>query len=518
MLSRASSQILNLRNFSKAGLKIVKMTNKEGTLAETSSSVQKRPASTHESVTSDIVEKKPRTEELIQVDTNGDSKLSVENGGEGNSKPGDGEAKKKYTPKRLKHEWTPREKDADSAEERRPKRKVALLMGYCGTGYNGMQINPGVPTIELELHKALAAAGAVSKDNAMDPAKIQFMRCARTDKGVHAAGQVCSLKMIIEEPDIVERINKELPEQIRIWGYVRTVGSFHAKNACDARMYEYLLPTYVLQSVDPARYPKSAVGQAAGMQEVPLSFDYIDTPEPTKEELDARRSYRIPSEQLALLREILNQYVGTNNFHNFTINKRFEERSAQRYIIKFGCEDPIIRGGIEWVRCQVTGQSFMLHQIRKMIGLAVMMVRTGTPASLIKETFKKQKINVPKAPALGLLLDQTLFRMYNKKQDGALDPVVFDPYKDKIEAFKEKWIYSRLVDEEIKTGQFDEWTRVIDCRSADYMWFLRGDASYHPDERPPYLQTGKPSGSIIPPKVAELLGEEEGDNVGDGEE
>jgi hypothetical protein len=112
----------------------------------------------------------------------------------------------------------PATNDATPAEKRMPKRKVALLLGYSGTGYSGMQINQGTNTIELELHKALAMAGAVSQPNAMDAFKLGFMRCARTDKGVHAAGQVCSLKMCIEEPDIVSRINAHLPPQIRIWG------------------------------------------------------------------------------------------------------------------------------------------------------------------------------------------------------------------------------------------------------------------------------------------------------------
>ena len=68
--------------------------------------------------------------------------------------------------------------------KRIPKKKVALLLSYCGTGYNGMQINPNVASIELDLHKALAESGAVLQENAMNPTKNQFMRCARTDKGV----------------------------------------------------------------------------------------------------------------------------------------------------------------------------------------------------------------------------------------------------------------------------------------------------------------------------------------------
>lgn len=48
--------------------------------------------------------------------------------------------------------------------------------------------------------------------------KVSFMRAARTDKGVHAAGNVVSLKFIGEDPDVVSKINSYLPDQIRVWG------------------------------------------------------------------------------------------------------------------------------------------------------------------------------------------------------------------------------------------------------------------------------------------------------------
>jgi tRNA pseudouridine38-40 synthase len=112
-----------------------------------------------------------------------------------------------------------------SDAEKKPKKKVALLMSYSGHGYQGMQVNPGVPTIELDLLKALALSGAVSADNAMNTDKITFVRAARTDKGVHALGQCVSFKMIIEEKDIIEKINRYLPPQIRVWDYVRTNNS-----------------------------------------------------------------------------------------------------------------------------------------------------------------------------------------------------------------------------------------------------------------------------------------------------
>ncbi|CAD6974521.1 unnamed protein product, partial [Tilletia controversa] len=59
----------------------------------------------------------------------------------------------------------------DDAGKRLPKRKVAVFFGYCGIGYNGLQINPGVKTIEGDIFDAFCKVGAVSKDNAVNPAK-----------------------------------------------------------------------------------------------------------------------------------------------------------------------------------------------------------------------------------------------------------------------------------------------------------------------------------------------------------
>ena len=38
---------------------------------------------------------------------------------------------------------------------------------------------------------ALALSGLISAEHQADLHKLNFMRCARTDKGVHAARQVC---------------------------------------------------------------------------------------------------------------------------------------------------------------------------------------------------------------------------------------------------------------------------------------------------------------------------------------
>lgn len=66
------------------------------------------------------------------------------------------------------------------------KRKVAMVAGYSGTGYSGVQLNAHVHTIEHELRDAVFRVGAMRESNFEDLGKIDWSRSSRTDKGVHA--------------------------------------------------------------------------------------------------------------------------------------------------------------------------------------------------------------------------------------------------------------------------------------------------------------------------------------------
>lgn len=94
-------------------------------------------------------------------------------------------------------------------------------------------------------------------------------------------------------------------------------------------------------------------------------------------------------EQKDRFNRILKYYQGTHNFHNFTTRTKAEDPSAQRYIISFTANTVVKVEGIDFVKCEVVGQSFMLHQIRKMIGLAVAIMRNCAPESLIVTAFSK---------------------------------------------------------------------------------------------------------------------------------
>ncbi|RDW22915.1 tRNA pseudouridine synthase 1 [Yarrowia lipolytica] len=407
-------------------------------------------------------------------------------------------------------------------EVRQPKRKVACMIGYCGTGYHGMQLNPPQKTIEGDIFQAFVKAGAISQNNADDPKKSAFMRAARTDKGVHAAGNVISLKMIIEDENIVEKINSHLPEQLRVWGVSRTNKAFECRKLCSSRVYEYLMPTYSFLNPRPGTVMSEKLlkdgtspdeegkkyweSVAADLESQGVSYDEwmkracIDeikgeetkegeakevaesevktdskTDAATLEKIKAverrhREEFRISGERLAKIREILKIYEGTHNFHNFTLGKAFKDPSAMRTMKSLTCSDPFLIDGTEWVSIKIHGQSFMLHQIRKMISMVALSVRCNAdPQKLIPQTFEKARINIPKAPALGLLLERPVYDSYNKKLQGEFgrEGVHFDNWNDQIEAFKHKFIYDKIYAEEKGQHVFHAFFSFVDVFTGD---------------------------------------------------
>lgn len=99
--------------------------------------------------------------------------------------------------------------------------------------------------------------------------------------------------------------------------------------------------------------------------------------------------YEFGEGELYRLNEILSRYKGTHNFHNFTARIKPEDPSAKRFILSFEAGKVIEVQGMQFVPCTVIGQSFMLHQIRKMIGLALAIMRGCVPASIIDFALKR---------------------------------------------------------------------------------------------------------------------------------
>ena len=91
-----------------------------------------------------------------------------------------------------------RQREAHHPEPSNPnaKRKVALLLAYSGTRYQGLQKNPGAVTVEGALEAAIHRAGGITDENFGTLQKVSWSRAGRTDKGVHAVGQIIGLKLV----------------------------------------------------------------------------------------------------------------------------------------------------------------------------------------------------------------------------------------------------------------------------------------------------------------------------------
>ncbi|KAI5123520.1 hypothetical protein M0805_006680 [Coniferiporia weirii] len=422
---------------------------------------------------------------------------------------------KKEKPKKEPKQWTGRRRgtrldrpegsldaagsgtgaEASEKTPRLPKRQCALLIGFCGSGYNGMQIQPEVRTIEGMLFKALIAAGAVSQDNADDPVKVGLQRAARTDAGVHAAGNVVSLKIITAVPgvpDLVARINEELPPEIRLWSFRRVQNSFNARMSCDSRKYTYFFPAYLLIPPKPSSglyrtfLQQSTSSDSASAPDEPRHPFWEDANLEAKreDEIARKKRWRVGTPQIEALRTAAKRFEGTHNFHNFTVGRDPKDRSCMRHMKKIEVADPVVYGETEWISVMLHGQSFMLHQ-RKMMCVLVMAVRTGTPSTIIDALYGPRTVAVPKMPSLGLLLEHPIFESYNKRVEGAntqaklapsdveyRPPLEFDTHVDAMLKFKEEHIYNKMREAEDKVEVFDRWLYTFDRYSgSDLLYY-----------------------------------------------
>ena len=223
------------------------------------------------------------------------------------------------------------------------------------------------------------------------------------------------------------------------------------------------------QTLPPAEYDRQLRLRAAAKQ---LRLAYST----------AKRRYRIPQSRIERIQTALNHYVGTNNYHNYTIQKTHRDPSSKRHIKSFVVNpQPILIGGgkddaekSEWLSLKVHGQSFMMHQIRKMVGMVALLVRCGSDIEkTMSHSFGPDKYSIPKVPGLGLLLERPVFDSYNKIQavQHQRDPLLFSKYEKEMEEFKQREIYERIFREEEERGEFGRFFSHIDnFREPYFLW------------------------------------------------
>ena len=190
--------------------------------------------------------------------------------------------------------------------------------------------------------------------------------------------------------------------------------------------------------------------------------------------IKAKKAYRIHTARIDRVRSHLSRYVGSHKFHNYTIDKNFKDPSATRIIKAFNVDAlPIIIDDTEWLSLKVWGQSFMMHQIRKMVSMVALLVRCGCQEGRLQDSYMAHRLSIPKAPSLGLLLECPVFEVYNEKLEGfGYNKIDFGRYEKEMEEFKQREIYERIFREEERDHTFHSFFTGLDNTRSSQLFYL----------------------------------------------
>ena len=184
--------------------------------------------------------------------------------------------------------------------------KTAFKIAYIGTDFHGFQRQPGLPTVEGELLKAFNKVGLIK-----DLDISQYSIAGRTDRGVHALGNIVVMKT--ESQATINQINYYLPPSIQIIGKTEVPDGFKPRFA-EYRHYKYVF----------------------------FNDPYVEHP--------------LKLKKMEIASKILE---GTHNFQNFTKRcERAPERTVKEIKVSQTGKITIF---------DVFGESFLWNMVRKMV-------------------------------------------------------------------------------------------------------------------------------------------------------
>jgi len=113
--------------------------------------------------------------------------------------------------------------------------RLAFQVAYFGTDFYGSQVQPGLRTVEGDMVQACIRLGLFT-----DWREAGFALSGRTDRGVHARGQICAFTT--SQPErAVTKLNAVLPPDCWCRGWAKAGAAFHPRYDALHRTYRYYL-------------------------------------------------------------------------------------------------------------------------------------------------------------------------------------------------------------------------------------------------------------------------------------
>ncbi len=249
---------------------------------------------------------------------------------------------------------------------------IKLTLEYDGRAYHGWQRQSHLPTVQAAVESAVAAVTG-------KPATVTG--AGRTDAGVHAAGQVATLRTEKKLPanNWQRALNRHLPHDIVVLAVAEALAGFDARRSAVGKLYEYRL--------------------------------WLG---PTRPALEHGRAWHVPYPlSLSRMRTAARHLIGRHNYAAFqnADHRRLADRSALCTIRT--CR---IMGKPPLLIIQLEADRFLYKMVRTIVGTLVEIGRGRWPPNRMAEIFKSRdrRLAGPPAPAHGLYLMEVY---YGKKQN-----------------------------------------------------------------------------------------------------
>ncbi|MFC1496200.1 tRNA pseudouridine(38-40) synthase TruA [Candidatus Margulisiibacteriota bacterium] len=247
-------------------------------------------------------------------------------------------------------------------------RNLVLEIMYDGRNYHGYCRQPGLPTVQAEIEKALFK---------LTGKKIGVTGAGRTDAGVHAEGQVVNFKTESKLPlmRIKAGLNAYLPTDIRIIKSKAVAEAFHARFSAKAKRYIYsifegdLVPYFL----------------------VPFT-------------------YRIrPGIDLKKLKRAAMAFTGKHNFTAFA--SEAAKRNPVKTIYTISVRTKKYKLG-RLIELEFVGNGFLYKMVRHLVGAMIEVGKGKVKLSVIKKNLKTPgKVRIGKTvPGHGLRLSEVIYK------------------------------------------------------------------------------------------------------------
>ena len=298
------------------------------------------------------------------------------------------------------------------------KRTVALAYGYLGTRFRGLMLQQHnvagrpitIPTVENFLEHALSEVGGIHAKNREDLRKVRWSRASRTDSYVHAACNVTSLKMLVDDDafdpttrhstSIVDQLNAVLPADIRVFSCALGPKKFRARHECNLREYHYMIPASLMDrnggSLDSAKLEEALrlfegshcflnFSKRSGHGLVGGGKGAAD------ESAEGREARRAKLARIASMRTVYQAALG---------------------------EAVVAADGTELVPIILKGQSFLTRQIRFIVGACLGSASGAFPLAAVESALRaphEQIVHMPLAPAQLLMVVSSSFGVKKRR-------------------------------------------------------------------------------------------------------